>query len=377
MLRVSRKVNSLAGEAASEAKRELWQGQCNCPYWHGLFGGLYLNYLRFANYTHLLHAEQVADRALHGDDPGISSERIDYDCDGHEEILVSTADYSFTVSPGCGGSIAEIGYKPKHFNITDVMSRRPEAYHRKIAKAADNPAGAEVKSIHDIVRVKEEGLEENLYYDSYDRRCFLDHFLSPGTTVEDFARARHDEEGDFLSKPYELTNTRESPEELILVLERKGYVCRTSRAIQAAIRKEFVMSDRAGIEAHYTIRSGEEFIDSILFAVELNLTLLAEDSEERYYELPGAGLKQNRMKSMGALDSVSLVRLVDHWMQVAIVIQYEPAASFWRFPIETVSQSEGGFEKTYQGSSVTAVWPLSLKSADTATFSVSLSVEQL
>ena len=33
-----------------EAKVALYRAQCNCPYWHGLFGGLYLNYLRDAIY---------------------------------------------------------------------------------------------------------------------------------------------------------------------------------------------------------------------------------------------------------------------------------------------------------------------------------------
>ena len=64
-------------------------------------------------------------------------------------------------------------------------------------------------------------------------------------------------------------------------------------------------------------------------------------------------------------------------MNIAIVLRYEPAATFWRFPIETVSQSEGGFEKTYQGSSVTAVWPLSLNAGEKAECSVNVRVEPL
>src|SRR5262249_54520419 len=38
-------------------ERELYRAQCNCSYWHGLFGGLYLNYLRDAVYHHLIEAE--------------------------------------------------------------------------------------------------------------------------------------------------------------------------------------------------------------------------------------------------------------------------------------------------------------------------------
>jgi alpha-amylase len=157
MMRVSRKVNSMTGAGAVEAKRELWRGQCNCPYWHGLFGGLYLNYLRFANYSHLLKAEQLADTELRGEGPRIQAEHVDYDCDGHEEVIVSTPDYNFYISPDCGGTVAEIDFKPKAFNITDVMSRRPEAYHRKIKKTPAASAEGDVQSIHDIVVSKSRG----------------------------------------------------------------------------------------------------------------------------------------------------------------------------------------------------------------------------
>jgi hypothetical protein len=32
----------------------------------------------------------------------------------------------------------------------------------------------------------------------------------------------------------------------------------------------------------------------------------------------------------------------------------------WVAPIETVSESEGGFERIYQGSQISAVWPVEL-----------------
>ena len=83
------------------------------------------------------------------------------------------------------------------------------------------------------------------------------------------------------------------------------------------------------------------------------------------------------MNSAGALDAVKLMKLVDKWMNIAIVIECKPAATVWRFPIETVSQSEGGFERTYQGSCVAAVWPLSLRAGGSAECSLSLRVEQL
>jgi alpha-amylase/alpha-mannosidase (GH57 family) len=374
MLLVSRRVNSLKGKAREEARRELWRAQSNCPFWHGLFGGLYLNYLRFANYSNLIRAESIAAGATDKNRSKIILEQTDYDCDGHEELLVSTPLYNFYMSPAHGGSVVEIDYKPKCFNITDVMSRRPESYHRKLTAAHSAGGENEVKSIHDILRVKEEGLEEHLCYDSYERRCFLDHFLPAATTVDDFASARHSESGDFLGTPYEITGRKESRDTLTLALRRDGSLHLHDRAIPLSVEKKFVISDKTGIEARYSLRTGEESINLAIFAVELNLTLLAGDSEDRFYEVPGVQIEANRMNSAGALESVKFVRLVDRWMNIAIVIRCEPAATLWRFPVETVSQSEGGFEKTYQGSCVTAVWPLSLKDAE---YSIKIQVEPL
>ena len=41
MLYVSSMAKAAPEKAAAPARKELYQGQCNCAYWHGLFGGLY------------------------------------------------------------------------------------------------------------------------------------------------------------------------------------------------------------------------------------------------------------------------------------------------------------------------------------------------
>ncbi len=48
----------------------------------------------------------------------------------------------------------------------------------------------------------------------------------------------------------------------------------------------------------------------------------------------------------------------------------EPAADAWWSPIETVSNSESGFERVYQGSSLLLSWPLHLEPGDSRRFSV-------
>jgi alpha-amylase len=52
----------LADRDDAVARDALWQAQCNCPYWHGVFGGLYLRHIRAATNSNLVRAERLADR---------------------------------------------------------------------------------------------------------------------------------------------------------------------------------------------------------------------------------------------------------------------------------------------------------------------------
>ncbi len=54
----------------------------------------------------------------------------------------------------------------------------------------------------------------------------------------------------------------------------------------------------------------------------------------------------------------------------------EPSASASWFPVETVSNSESGFERVYQGSCLIQRWPLALAAGQSVTFTTILSFTQ-
>ena len=54
------------------------------------------------------------------------------------------------------------------------------------------------------------------------------------------------------------------------------------------------------------------------------------------------------------------MRLVDEWQDVAVEIEARGASQLWISPIETVSESEEGFERVYQGSQILGVWNVEL-----------------
>ncbi len=70
MMMVSRRLQERRSTTArpvpnwsNEARTELYRGQCNCSYWHGAFGGIYLPHLRNAVYQHADRRRQPAGPA--------------------------------------------------------------------------------------------------------------------------------------------------------------------------------------------------------------------------------------------------------------------------------------------------------------------------
>lgn len=132
------------------AVRALFRGQCNCAYWHGVFGGLYLPFLRDALVDELLEGRARLE-ALRGDHEGAAAaESQDVDCDGEAEVVLDGHGWSAWIAPARGGLIELLDHWPTRRNLTNVLARRPEAYHEELRHAeAPVDAAAAPKSIHE------------------------------------------------------------------------------------------------------------------------------------------------------------------------------------------------------------------------------------
>ena len=150
-----------------DVRRLVFRAQGNDPYWHGVFGGLYLPHLRQAAYRHIIQAEK---RMAFGQ----GWTRADYDDDGREELIWRGARHSLFVKPSYGGALVSLDSLRLERNLLDVLSRRREAYHQETAEA-----GPEGKSIHELARRLPEGTEGLLRPDAHLRYSLLDHFFAP------------------------------------------------------------------------------------------------------------------------------------------------------------------------------------------------------
>jgi alpha-amylase len=341
---------------------DLWAGQCNDAYWHGVFGGLYLPHLRDALYRHLILADEAADAVIadaegKGDDY-LQVEEGDLDGDLAREVMVSNRLCAVLVDPAEGGTIYEFDYRPVSMNFMNTLSRREEAYHKKIAEAvgACEDKGC-ATTIHERVVAKEEGLSEHLQYDWYRRSSLVDHFLGGEADFDSFRNSGYHDAGDFVLGGY-AHKTRKKDDSVKLALTRSGSVAGQPLKVEKVIT---VKAGEAGFEAAYTLTNEGPDELNATFGTEFNLSLLAGDSPDRYYDIKGHVLKSRNFASAGELNNVTVVRMVDEWLGYSLSIGFSEVAVLWRFPVDTVSQSEAGFERVYQGSSVMPLWRISLK----------------
>ncbi|MDD5073544.1 MAG: DUF1926 domain-containing protein [Candidatus Omnitrophica bacterium] len=340
----------VAGAKSKKALEYLYKGQCNCAYWHGVFGGLYLNHLRSAVYSNLIKAQKELDKAAHRDTNWIESVETDLDCDSYDEVLISNSKLELDLSPHNGGTLFELDFKPLALNMTNTLARRREPYHDKaLEKAKARDTGKKdggIDSIHDISRQKDAELVADLSYDSYRRVSLLDHFLKEGTTVKDFSECKYGEAGDFLGGEYKYGIKKEArPKGIAVELTRDGnYYGASGDAYKLRVAKRIsVKPDSQDMEIEYKITSLDTREFEPWFGVEFNYSL-----------------KDPHLNKAGEAHGLTNINVNDQWYGVKIDFEISKAADLWYFPVETVSDSEQGLERTYQELSVLFHWKFKL-----------------
>ena len=153
-----------------EARRAIGRAQCNDAYWHGVFGGLYLPWLRSAIWQNLA----LAERILRAGEP-LAVEVTDVDHDGRDEILLHSAAVSAVIAPARGGAVEEYTLFGPLTNYADVLTRRHEAYH-------DEPLHAHQAG---------EAPPDAPAYDAEDRALFVDRVLAADLSRETYASGRY------------------------------------------------------------------------------------------------------------------------------------------------------------------------------------------
>jgi len=280
------------GDEGGEARTHYLRSQCNCAYWHGLFGGLYLPHLRDAIYAELLKAERL-----------IPARRLgawleDTDADGRPEVVMATDDQMFFLHL-CGGRLVLWDDLGRAWSWSNVMTRYHEAFHDRLLEAMPQSEMQGAVNIHETLRLKGPDAPDALLFDDHMRVNFIDRF---GPTLEAAA----------VSEP--------------VMKEYSAEVGQTWARLEASglIVKTFTPSE-SGLRVDLEIQTSQDW-----YVCELNLALWWEDRERSF-----------------VADSFT-IGTESHRLSVRTSCPVHVELS----PIKTVSNSESGIETVYQGMTV-------------------------
>jgi hypothetical protein len=228
-----------------------------------------------------------------------------------------------------------------------VLTRRPEAYHDQLRRVNDeaSPEPAVVRTIHAVPSAKEAGLATLLAYDDLRRASLLDGLFPLGEPLDPVA-------------PWDAAR-------LVLGRHRFGSeITRTSAGVVVTlsllpvdlglvrvVKRVLIDGDR--VEARYRIQPVPAALPA-RWAVQWNLALTGGDGPERYLVLPD----RPPLRSSGRRDELSHLVLADEWAGLEARLEWDPPAEVAWGPVETISVSEGGFERIYQGTAFLLTWPL-------------------
>jgi len=258
-----------------------------------------------------------------------------------------------------GGAISSWDLRATRLALRSVLRRRPEPYHHQIVEAAHNepiegladPGGA----AHPPSEAEAKDLSTLIVYDDHERRSGLVRVVdSAGSAV-----------GDFDQGPWNLEQAE------------RAWVGMTRATNRLAVRKEIGL--RGGrSDGQLWLRVGVENVGDEAFAggleLEWNINLLGGGAN------PAAcyrsGEEEWRHDSTGSVAPGASLSFGNSFEGIDIALNAEPAAPAEWFAVETVSNSESGFERVYQGSCLVQRWLLALAVGESATFTTTLSVTQ-
>ena len=352
------------------------KAQGNDVYWHGLFGGIYLSNLRHEAFSNLLTAEKALEKEGKLAVPAFLSG--DFDSDGVPDFFVRRERYNLWVTPRYGGSVLEWDDRTTCFHLTNTATRHEEAYHIRYREeehsSGTNHGGGEsrgegIPSIHEKKLGESVNLLHGIIYDPRPRRAFSDGFVRTDTPSD---------------RLFDGTG-------LDLDLGRTSYTVHSGTIDEISLssggillghefmlRKTYRFFDER-FEVSYRIESEGSGVfpgswSGLSLYVEIPLTLLAGHDSGRLISVRG----MEKRDFWDALEEYGEIRGysgADEWSKTSFVIDLSGVARVLHRPLETVSLSESGLEKTFQGALFIHLFPLERVLHGEASISVSQGIE--
>ena len=302
-------------------------------------------------YQQLLAAESLLEAAMGRHEKWVEATTDDYDFDGRPEIRLANDQLVAWISAQTGGQIYELDLRSIGHNLGAAIQRRPELYHAKVLQG-ENENGAGAASIHDRVVFKQADLDERLQYDVRLRNMLIDHFWDENIDVLSIQESRAIERGDFADGEY-IATIRRNPGRNQIMMTRQG----NAWGVPLTIKKGVTLNKGVNeLEIAYLIEGlpeGKEFH----FGVEYNFAGLPDGQDDRFFS-DSAGENLGHLGSILSLNQAEELNLTDGWLGLSVSLKSDQPGGFFTYPVQTVSQSESGFELVHQCVCVQPHWTI-------------------
>ncbi len=310
-------------------KESLFKAQTNDVLWHGVFGGLYLPNLRDNAYRFIIECEN-----LRGGKEKL--EIKDINLDGYKEAKFSNENLIAVFDSKDGGQLTEFSVRDKTFNFQNVLTRYKEAYHQKIFEnrvyGGEEKRKEGIETIHSFNFEELEKYKELLKFDWYVKNSFVDHISDESFTLDSFDNCTFWEYGDFANQPFSLQKRGRE-----VVFKREGGIYKNSRKYETLLTKRFALKEN-GIAFNISLNS--ENMENLFYIMEHNF---------HFASLGEIFINDLSYEGSFVMENTDVLSIKDGYTSKEIKFVFDKKCDVFLYPLDTLSQSESGFEIINQG----------------------------
>ncbi len=314
----------------------LYKLQTNDVFWHGVFGGLYLPNLRDNAYSYLCECENIRYKNTE------VIEINDIDMNGYDEVKFVKNDFIARFDSRYGGQMVEFLQRDKKFNFQNTLTRREEAYHQKILKEQDTSDNKkskdEIETIHNKKIQANKKIKEALSFDWYVKNSFVDHISDKTFDMINFKKCSFWEYGDFANQPFEL-----KPDKKSVLFKRDGGIYFDKKYDTTITKKYKSLSKGIEFDIKIDSKSKKEYI----YALEFNF---------HFADLKNVFCDKSSLLNDLEIEEIKEFSLVDRYTKKRLSLVLDKSFKLLSTPLNTVSQSEKGYELMAQGVSFALVF---------------------
>jgi len=307
----------------------LFKAQTNDVLWHGIFGGLYLPNLRDNAYRFIIECENIR----YGDKEELAF--CDLNLDGYDEAKAVTKSYIAIFESKNGAQMSEFSLRNEKFNLQNTLTRYKESYHEKILnpKTIKAQHSDGIDTIHNISVENLESYKEHIVNDWYTKNSFIDHIIDSSFSMEAFKRCAFKEFGDFVNQPFEI----ESSSSNSAIFRRNGGIYADNQKIAASIEKKFLFKNDS---IDFYIKISKDTKEEFFYLLELNL---------HFADIMSLSINGKKIENSLEFTNLNSLNIEDPYTKSVTSVTFEKPCDIFCYRLDTVSQSESGFDLTNQG----------------------------